>query len=137
MRSPFSVTGMICFSISLLPLGLMSLMGLGVPPSEMLTPYWATTGGFAALGMVFASLGRFRAHEKVALLVLLMLCFPLLIGGLGLRESLEARAWSDARTFCALARREGVAPIPRTDARYKARLDADGDGLACELPAVD
>lgn len=60
------------------------------------------------------------------------------VGG-RLAEPLDMRARKprdgDNWSSCAAARAAGTAPIVRGEAGYRAGLDADGDGVACEVVA--
>lgn len=117
---------------SIIPLLVISLMSLAVPSSEHLISFFSVSLCAAFIGVVTCILAWVRTRGAFAVPLLSILLLPLAASAFGLRAGLEERTYTNDIVACADARRDGRAPILRDDPRYKARLDLDGDGRACE-----
>jgi hypothetical protein len=132
-----------CLGLSILSLGLPFTASVGASSAASYLPWFSFSLAAAAVGLVFCGLGWRRSRTMAVVLGLAQL-LPGAGSSLFIREGLAERAvnrqiYRDIGD-CAVARKNGTAPIPRTDKRYRASIDNDGDGLACEYsshPSVE
>lgn len=113
------------------PLALIWLMGIASPAAFTLIPLTAFSVASAAIGLLLCGLSFYSSRTFQPKLLALLILLP---GGLSLlllAEGLRENSFYTDLDFCGVVEREGRT-VRRGENGYKARLDQDGDGVACE-----
>lgn len=123
--------GWVCLGGVLVPLGLMSLLGMASPSAESLIPLSGFSVGSALLGLLVCAIAFRRNRSSPPIVLGLLLLIPATLSTVLLVDGMREAAYWDDVVFCATAERE-KRTVRRGEAGYQRGLDQDGDGYACE-----